>query len=280
VDALGLPAAAVAALCYGAASVLQAHSAKRSAGSGTRLLLRLATQIPYLTGLLLDLCGFGLSVFALRSEPLYVVQAIVASNLAVTALVVAAFYRTRLAGREWVAIGAVCGGLALLGLSAGHEGTQPASLAVRAGLLGGMAVLVAVAILLSRTDRAAVLGAVAGLAYGGVAVAARILPSFAPLRLLADPAAWALAIGAVVGTLFFATALQRGRVTTVTAMMVVGETVVPAALGVALLGDTVRHGAAPVIAIGFVLSLAGTLTLARSGAVTNRRCSAPDARSC
>lgn len=231
--------------------------------------MRLATQIPYLTGLLLDLCGFALSVVALRSEPLYIVQAIIASNLAVTALLVAVFYRTRLAGREWAAIIAVCGGLALLGLSAGHEGTHAASLQLRAGLLGGMVVLAAVALVLRRTDRAAVLGAVAGLAYGGVAVAARIVPSFAPLRLLADPAAWALAIGAVVGTLFFATALQRGRVTTVTAMMVVGETVAPAVVGVALLGDTVRHGAAPVVVVGFVLSLAGTLTLARFGEVTH-----------
>lgn len=249
--------------------MLQAHSARRSAGSGARLLLRLATQIPYLIGLLLDLGGFALSVVALRSEPLYVVQAIIASNLAVTALVVAAFYRTRLAGREWAAIAAVCGGLALLGLAAGHDGTQPASLATRAGLLGGMAVLAVVAIVLGRTDRAAVLGAVAGLAYGGVAVAARILPSFAPLRLLADPAAWALALGAVLGTVYFATALQRGRVTTVTAMMVVGETIAPAALGIALLGDTVRHGATPVIAVGFALALAGTLLLARFGEVSH-----------
>jgi len=49
--------------------------------------------------------------------------------------------------------------------------------------------------------------------------------------------------------------------------MVVGETVVPAALGIALIGDSVRHGSAPLIAVGFLLSLAGTLTLARFGDV-------------
>lgn len=78
--------------------------------------------------------------------------------------------------------------------------------------------------------------------------------------------------------------LRRGRVRTVTAMMVVGETVAPAALGIALLGDTVRHDSAPLLAIGFVLALAGTLTLARFGEVerplTNRRCTAPGAPSC
>jgi drug/metabolite transporter (DMT)-like permease len=272
-SALGLPAAALAAVCYGVASVLQARAARSSAGSehvDPRLLIRLATQIPYLIGLLLDFCGFALSVLALRSLPLYVVQVIVASNLAVTALVVAAVYHARLARREWIAVGAVCAGLALLGVSAGKEGAQAGDIGMRSGLLAGTVVLGLMAAWLGHSSRkapAALLGAVSGLGFGAVALAARTIPSFSPLRLVADPAAWALAIGAAVGMLFFATALQRGRVTTVTATMTVGETVVPAALGLALLGDTIRHGSAPVIAVGFIVSLAGTLALARFGDV-------------
>jgi len=273
IDALGLPAAATSAVCYGVASVLQSKAAKSSAASeqvDPRLVIRLLTQIPYLAGLLLDFAGFALSVLALRSLPLYVVQAIIASNLAVTALVVAVLYRARLARREWLAIAAICAGLAMLGLSAGKEGAHGVALSIRVGLLSGTVVLGVVAAWLARTTRqmpAAMLGAVAGLGYGAVAVAARTIPSLQPLQLVADPAAWALLIGAAIGTLFFATALQRGRVTTVTATMVVGETVVPAALGIALIGDSVRHGSAPLIAVGFLLSLAGTLTLARFGDV-------------
>jgi drug/metabolite transporter (DMT)-like permease len=275
-SALGLPAAAIAAVCYGLASVLQARAARRSAGSehvDPRLLIRLATQLPYLVGLLLDFAGFALAVVALRSLPLYVVQAITASNLAVSALVVAGFFRVRLAAREWLAIVAICVGLALLGLSAGEEGAQGSELGMRTGLLAGTVVLGALAWWLGRTSRkvpAALLGTVAGLGFGAVALAARMIPSLAPTRLAADPAAWALAIGALIGVLFFATALQRGRVTTVTAMTTVGETVVPAALGIALLGDAIRHGSAPIIVAGFLISLTGTLTLARFGDVPDK----------
>jgi hypothetical protein len=63
--------------------------------------------------------------------------------------------------------------------------------------------------------------------------------------------------------LFYATALQRGSVTTTTAAVVVAETVVPAAIGIGLLGDQTRH--VPVALAGFVLAVAGTLTLARFG---------------
>jgi drug/metabolite transporter (DMT)-like permease len=231
-------------------------------------LIRLATQLPYLTGLTLDLAGFALSVFALRSLPLYVVQAITASNLAVTALLVATLYHVRLVRREWLAVLAICVGLALLGLSAGPEGAREAPLGMRFGLLGGTVLLAGLAAWLGRTERqvpAALLGAVAGLAFGAVALAARMIASLAPARLLTDPAAGALLIGAGIGVLFFATALQRGRVTTVTATMTLGETVVPAALGIALLGDTIRHGSSPIIVIGFIISVSGTLTLARFG---------------
>lgn len=271
VDALGLSAAAAAALCYGVATVLQARAARRSKSSDhvdPRLLIRLFGQVGYMVGIAIDLTGFVLSVLALRSEPLYIVQAIVASNLAVTALLVAVFYRFRLTRLEWAAIGAVCIGLALLGISSGREGTSGASTALRYGLLAGTLVLAAVSIWLARAKvHPGTLGAIAGLGYSAVAVGARTINSFDPLSLITDPAAWALVVGAVIGTLFFATALQRGRVTTVTATMTVAETVVPAVIGVAVLGDTIRHGSAPLIIVGFLVSLAGTLALARFGDV-------------
>jgi hypothetical protein len=40
------------------------------------------------------------------------------------------------------------------------------------------------------------------------------------------------------------------------------ETVVPAAIGLAFLGDTTRPGYGPIAAVGFILIVAGTLTLA------------------
>lgn len=268
---LGLPAAAVSAICYGIATVLQARAARSSTAYrhvDPRLLIRLARQATYLLGIGINLVGFAFTVIALRRLPLYVVQAITSANLAVTALLIAAFYRVRLARREWAAIATVCVGLALLALSSGHQGTSGDGLAPRIGLLAGAAALSGIAVALARTDRtvpSVLLGAVAGLAFGTVSIAARMAPTINPAHLAADPAAYAMAIAALVGALFFATALQRGRVTVVTATVVVSETVVPAIVGLVVLGDRIEWGATPVVVVGFVLSVGALLSLARFG---------------
>ena len=263
--------ALAASLCFGVATVLQAIAARRTpAGQGVdpRLLIRLAGQLPYVVGLLLDVTGFALELAALRSLPLFVVQAVIAANLAVTAVVAARVMRIRLAGREWVAVAVVCAGLALLGLAAGHESAGRMSLWFRWTLLAAVAVLFLAGMAAGRLRgraRSAALGLVAGLGFGAVAIGARVLTSLSPLDLLLDPAAYALAAGGVAAMLFYATALQRGSVTTTTAAVVVAETVVPAAVGIGLLGDQTRRGYVPVALAGFLLAVAGTLILARFG---------------
>jgi hypothetical protein len=47
--------------------------------------------------------------------------------------------------------------------------------------------------------------------------------------------------------------------------MVVGETVLPAVVGVVVLGDEAKHGWVPVAVGGFVLAVGGALALARFG---------------
>ncbi len=268
---IGLLYAGAAALCYGSGSIMQATAARRnavSAGVDPRLLVRLLTQLPYLAGVGLDMLGFCFGVLALRVMPLYVVQAVVSSNLAVTAVLAGVVFRLRLSAQEWGSILAICLGLALLGLSAGHEGAHDNPLAVRAGLLAGAVVLGAIAMVLVRIERpvpSVLLGGVAGLGFGTVALAARTIPTLAPSHLLLDPAAYALLIGALIGALFFVTALQRGRVTTVTASVVVGETVVPAVVGVTALGDTIRPATAPLAFAGFVVAISGILMLVHFG---------------
>jgi hypothetical protein len=66
-----------------------------------------------------------------------------------------------------------------------------------------------------------------------------------------------------VAFLLYATALQRASVLTATAPLVVAQTVAPAAVGLALLGDRVADGAVPVAAAGLVLAVAGSTLLAR-----------------
>jgi len=268
---LGLFAALAASVCYGVATVLQAVSARaapHTADVDPRLLLRLSRQVPFVTGLALDVVGFGLQFFALRLVPIFLVQAAMSANLAVTALVAVPVLRARLGPRDWTAMAMVCLGLALLAISAGPEGHHEPHGAARFVLPACVLVLGVAGFAAGRLPdpaRSAVLGAVAGLGFGVVAIAARVLPGFAPGRLIAEPATYALVGGALMAFLFFATGLQRGAVTVTTAAVVVGETAVPAAVGVVWLGDQVRPGFVPVGLAGFLLAVAGALLLTRFG---------------
>jgi drug/metabolite transporter (DMT)-like permease len=263
--------AMAAAVCFGVGSVLQAIAARSTPTAGgvdPRLLVRLVRQAPFLVGVGLDLLGFVAELAALRSLPLFVVQAAVAANLAVTAVVAARVLHARLAAREWLAVVAVCVGLGMLGLSAGHENPASVSLTFRFVLLGCVAVIAAAGMVAGRLRGAAgsaALGLVAGFGFGFVAIGARVLTSLSPLDLVRDPAAYVVAGGGLVAFLFFATALQRGSVTTTTAAVVVAETVMPALIGAALLGDATRHGYLWAAVLGFSLAVAGALALARFG---------------
>lgn len=268
----GFLCALLSAVAYGVASVMQAVAAKAApdqggAGVDPRLLLRVLKQWKFVVGLLLDGVGFVAQIAALHVLPLFLVQATQAASLAVTAVAVRVF-GVRLGAREWTAVGVVVAGLALLGSSAESEGSSEVGLGFRLTLAGAAVVLGIAGLLAGRAGdrvRTAGLGLVAGLCFGLVAVAGRVIQSLAPLDLLRDPALYVVAVAGALAMLFFATALQRGGVTTATAMMVLGETVMPSLIGVLLLGDRTRPGFAVVALIGFVLAVAAALALARFG---------------
>jgi drug/metabolite transporter (DMT)-like permease len=269
---IGLLAAAISAVCYGVASVLQASAARRErdvGGIDARLLARLAKQGPFVVGFVLDTTGFVFQFIALRYLAVFVVQAVQAGNLAVTALVSIPFLGARLAGREWGAVGSVCLGLVLLATAAGSDRVNDVSFGVHWGLLVAGIVIVAIGEFVGRsTTRFApvLLGFIAGLGFGIVALAARVVTDLTFTRLITDPAVYALIIGGVVSFLYYATALQRYGVTTVTAAVVVGETIFPALVGIMVLGDSPRPGFIPVAVVGFGFAVIGAIMLARFGA--------------
>jgi drug/metabolite transporter (DMT)-like permease len=270
----GLLGAFAAAVAYGAASVLQAVGTRRAHSSGhldPRLLWRLAKQAPYVAGIALDLAGFALSVVALRTLPLFAVQAAVASSIAVTALLAAAVLREPPHRREVYALLGIGAGLVLLASSAAPDEAVPLSHAAGWVALAGAGVVAAVGVPAGRRtgERTGVLlGMLAGLAFGGVGVAARAVRVPHPLwHGLADPLVYALLAYALLGMLLYATALQRGGVTSATAALFAAETLGPAVVGLALLGDHARAGRAPYAVVGFALTLAACVALARYGAV-------------
>ena len=270
---LSLLGALLAAVCFGTASVFQAQgsrAAPTAQGLDPRLITRLVRSRPFLLGLGLDGLGFLFELAALRTLPLFLVQSCVAASLAVTAVVAAKVLGERLRPREWLAVGAVCLGLAGLGVSAGREGSSDPGGRFDVALAIGLAAIGLLAALASRWGepiRSIALGVGAGLAFGVVALAARTITDWHPLVALIEPSLYLLAAGGGLGFFLFATALQRGSVAVPTAAMVLGETVVPAAVGTLVLGDQARPGLTWLAVVGFALALAGALALARFGDV-------------
>ncbi|MFE7269045.1 hypothetical protein [Streptomyces sp. NPDC057623] len=262
-----------AAVCFGAATVLQAVAARAASAQGGRggeagVLLRALRQWRYLAGLGLDGMGFVLQVVALRSLPIYAVSAALASSLAVTAVVAARLLRVRLRRTEWAAVGVVCAGLAMLGLASGAEGDKDGSDALRFAMLGVALGVLGVGLAggrLPERGRGLVLGLAAGFGFGVVEVAVRLIDSVAVPELLVNPATYALLLGGGAAFLALTSALQRGSVTTATAAMVIGETIGPALVGVVWLGDRTREGLAWLAVLGFAVAVAGALALARFG---------------
>lgn len=269
--AWGLAAALVAAVCYGFASVLQAVGARgveRTDQIDHRLLVRVLGSLPFLAGTALDAVGLGFNLYALRTLTLFTVQAVVNTNLAVTAVASVLLLHVAMERRDKAAVFAVICGLVLLGLASGPEGAGRFDSVHRYCLLAASAILAAAAMVTANVFKQAhpaLLGGLAGFLFGLFGISVRVIPSLDPARLVTDPAAYSALIASVTGFLFFAAALQRGSVTATTAALVVGETTVPALVGLILLGDTTRRSFEPVGVAGFLLAVGGALALSRYG---------------
>ena len=280
-----LPAAVLASLAYGVASVLQASAAlavARDAGAGTGAgtgagaasgsTARVLARPSYLLGLGADLLGWVLSLVAVRGLPLFAVQAVLAASLAVTVLLAARVLGARLRRRDAVAVAAVVTGSAVLAASARGRPAPPVGPGVAVGVAAAVGVVAVASALGWRRGPALGPAVLAGTGYGLAAVAARAVHPVRPpagwlsgpavAHLAANPLVWAVLVGNLVGTVVYARALQRAAVGPAAAGLWVAEVVVPGALGLALLGDTVRPGWGVPALLATVAVLAAVVVLA------------------
>jgi drug/metabolite transporter (DMT)-like permease len=266
---LGLSAALAAALLFGAASILQAIASRHvptSAGVSVTLVKGLLTQRAFLAALALNLTGFGFHLAALRSIPLFLAQSGIAASLAVTAILAVRVFHDPLDPRDWAAVAAVTVGLALMAASAGDVGDENASSGFVAGIYCAVLLVALAGVAASRLLGAvgtALLGLLAGFGFAGVSIAARVLPELAIGTIVTHPATYALVVSGAVAFLLYSLALQRGSVTEATALMIVSQTVTPAAVGVLLLDDEIRSGWLAVAVAGFLLTGIGAIALTR-----------------
>ncbi|KNA90147.1 Putative integral membrane protein [Mycobacteroides abscessus subsp. abscessus] len=283
----GIIVAVIGALSFAAASVLQALGAERVAQRAQhRTELRSNTPhptlrstaatmltVPFLIGFAFDIVGFVATIVSARLIPLFLSQTIISARMVATAVLAAIVLKVSLTWREWVSGAVVILSLILLAISAGREGSDYDAWMGWATLVAGP-LLIVIGIVGARVLKrriAAFAGLIAGAIFGVMAVASRVLTGVSPLQpgvLFTDPALYALLISGIGGFYLFTVALQTGSVNGAAAALVVGQTVLPGAVGIIFLGDVTRSGWGPAAIVAFVAAVVGGVILASSGAVT------------
>jgi len=248
------------AFSYATASILQAVAARRSSGT-----VQTMRHPLYLTGILCDILAWVGAIIALRELAVYVVESILAGSLAVTVVAARFVLKSRLRGRDIVAVVFSVAALTVLAMSAGPQHDVTATDALRWSFCAaalGMAVLGWKA---AQTAPAGVIAAMGGLCLGGAAMTGRALPA-APMDILTDPLTAALLTFAVTGMLLYAHALGKGEVGPVTAIHWTAEVVAPSAVALLILGDKVRPGWEIPAAAAVVVTIGAAVLLARAPA--------------
>ncbi|MBN9734735.1 putative integral membrane protein [Pseudonocardia sp. Ae168_Ps1] len=223
----------------------------------------------FLAGLFADVVAWVLTVVALRYLPVFAVQSILAGAIALTTLSDHGWNPWNLAWRDRWAVVAVLAGLVLVAAAAEPDRPEALPPAATPALLVAFVLILVATPFVWRTGRPMLLALLAGLGFGGTALAVRALHP-GPLRwdtigdLLLDPLVYGVVVMGVLGVLAFAKALQNGPVGPATAVLSVTEVVVPGVVGIALLGDRIRDGWAGAALIGVVVALAGVIALTRT----------------
>jgi hypothetical protein len=261
VQALGLSAGLLSAAVFGVAAVVQAHAVRRYPGTPDQLagfVSRSLRDGRMMAVVAAYLVGFLLHAVAIWYLPLYLAQALVSLSLPVSAL---ASRRVEHAlGRiGWVGVGLVTGGLVLLSLGAGDPGSVITTTTFVA-LLWTAVGLLAAASMVRRRLAGPLLGLLAGLGYAGSAISVRGVGT--PVEAAVVVAALAVPSFSLVAFWLYSLGMHGAAVPSTTASLIVAQTFVPAAVGVALLGDEVRAGWWPTVALGLALSMAGAILLA------------------
>lgn len=260
--AWGLAAGLGAAVLFGVGAVAQAHAVRRQPerAHGLAAFVRASVRDPWVLGVVAAyLLGFLLHVVAIWGLPLYLAQATIAASLPVTALT-SSRVGDRLRGLHWWAVAVVTVGLVLLAVGSGDPGGAVTTPWFAVLMWIGVAALLALA-WASLHWPGAVIAALAGLGYTGSAIAVR---GAGQADAVGITAALTVGIYGLLGFWLYSVSLDRAPVSTATAPLIVVQTFLPSLIGVALLGDGVRDGWWPGIALGLLLSTGGAIFLART----------------
>src|SRR4051794_15264185 len=273
---LGIALGLLSATIFGVAAVVQARAVRgfESAPDGLwGFVSRSVRDGRTMAVVAAYLVGFVLHAAAIWLLPLYLAQALVAMSLPVTSI---ASHRVedRLRRSDWMAVGVVTLGLVFLSLGAGDPGDVVTTTTFVVLLWAGVAAL-AGASMLGRHLPGPLLGLLAGLGYAGSAIAVRGVGT--PVAAAVVVAALAVPSFSLIAFWLYSLGMHRAAVPATTAALIVAQTFVPAAVGVAFLGDGVREGWWPAVVVGLLLATAGAVVLGVSrSSASSATASSPD----
>jgi hypothetical protein len=272
VPVLGLALALAASLALNGAFVIQHAGSARAPEVRLRHPIRavrgLLAQPTWTAGLMLGMVGWALHIAALAHAPLSLVQAVVASGLAIVAPLSALIGGTPMRPRELAATAGMIVGL--VALFAGLHVRGAHGRFAPAGLASYLLVSAAAAGVLVRCggDRAEALGGAAGLLYGAADVAIKAITGVAARRgwivALVSPSTVAALSLTAVAFLTFQRALQRGRPVPVIGLMTTASNVLSVLGGLIVFGDPLgrRPPLVALHALGFLTIVISAWALA------------------
>lgn len=228
--------ALLAALCFGATSVLQHRAASApSAPEGTgalRLTVHLLGQPGWLLGMALGAAGFALQAAALHAGRLVVVQPLLATGL-VFALVLGSLGAGGPSRSQWWAAAGTVAGLALFLVSA-HPAAGTATgrgSALAVGTVAALALCGLARAAAGGRHGAALLGLAAGTGFGVVGALLKEVVGTPPNRLLLTWTPYALVVLAVCAGTLAQAAFQAGSLVECLPALTVLEPLAAVAVG-------------------------------------------------
>jgi drug/metabolite transporter (DMT)-like permease len=220
----------------------------------------------FLIGWMVALLAWVLHVGALSLAPLSTVQAVLSGGLVFLAVLAERSFGFRLGRRQWAGVIITAAGLAVIGLTAGTEGPQRASLAALIAMESAI-LLFGIGLVRISTRRgmgegreALLLALAAGVLFGVSDVAVKYLThAHEALFGLLSPWTLTAVISFVISFYASARSLQLGDAVAVIAITSVAANLSAILGGVLVFGDPIGSGAVEIIArlLAFGLVIAG-----------------------
>lgn len=272
---IGIATAVVASLLFYAGIALQALEARkapRERGLRLSLLQTLLRRPLWVLGLLLGLLGVLPQVVALATAPFVVVQPLLAVGLLILLFLGARLFDEPVGLPEWLAATAIIGGIVLVSIGAPPHTEAHRGGAAVVGVVAALSVPALLPLLRVRplTNPYVILVA-CGLGFAATNVAVKLLGDDVGLGHWPNALAWTVvaAIDGVAATITNMSAFQVLPATVVVPVSTAVQTFFPIALEPLFLRERAPSTLeALALAGGLALSLAGTLQLARTPAVS------------